>query len=296
MKQCTVCQVARNLDQFTKSDMYHGGYTAICRGCRNTQINELGKRYMSRSTEELTLATPKEKECFACKVTKKASEFHFNPRMRMPLGSRCRECHKAGMRAAGSRNKSRVTVEIPSEKKCCTCGLTLPEASFHRAKRNADGLASECADCSRFRSTKRASEKPEYARGRSREWYAIPGNRARQSKTTKIRYSLKSEELIAYAKAWKKANPQKRREYAAKRLGHIAEGMVTKAEAIAILDRANGRCTYCGTIVESLELDHVVPLSKGGAHTVKNLVAACKSCNCRKQARHVYDFIAELSA
>lgn len=41
-------------------------------------------------------------------------------------------------------------------------------------------------------------------------------------------------------------------------------------------------CQYCGKQTKDLTLDHVVPKSRGGAHTWENLVSACKGCNHRK--------------
>ena len=42
-----------------------------------------------------------------------------------------------------------------------------------------------------------------------------------------------------------------------------------------------GKCHYCGKTFDPQELtmDHVVPLSRGGASTKGNIVASCKSCN-----------------
>ncbi|WP_349257835.1 HNH endonuclease [Iamia sp.] len=39
----------------------------------------------------------------------------------------------------------------------------------------------------------------------------------------------------------------------------------------------------CG--VEADSIDHVKPLSKGGAHMLSNLRPSCRSCNSRKGAR-----------
>lgn len=48
------------------------------------------------------------------------------------------------------------------------------------------------------------------------------------------------------------------------------------------------RCMYCGTkksdTVE-LELEHIVPRSRGGKNTWENLVAACTPCNRKKNDR-----------
>lgn len=45
------------------------------------------------------------------------------------------------------------------------------------------------------------------------------------------------------------------------------------------------RCVYCG-VPESADtpmtMDHVKPISKGGAHILSNLRPACRACNGRK--------------
>jgi len=46
-----------------------------------------------------------------------------------------------------------------------------------------------------------------------------------------------------------------------------------------------GVCHYCLNPVgrESLTMDHVVPLSRGGKTTKGNIVPACKTCNNKKK-------------
>jgi 5-methylcytosine-specific restriction endonuclease McrA len=43
-------------------------------------------------------------------------------------------------------------------------------------------------------------------------------------------------------------------------------------------------CAYCGAI-KNLELDHIVPLSRGGKHSIGNTTTACRSCNASKSDR-----------
>jgi len=54
-----------------------------------------------------------------------------------------------------------------------------------------------------------------------------------------------------------------------------------------ILVRDGYRCMYCGTRKDGseLELEHVIPKSRGGKNTWENLVAACAPCNRRKNDR-----------
>lgn len=48
--------------------------------------------------------------------------------------------------------------------------------------------------------------------------------------------------------------------------------------------RDRGRCVDCGTR-ERLEFDHIVPVSRGGSNTARNIELRCESCNRRKSAR-----------
>ncbi len=54
-----------------------------------------------------------------------------------------------------------------------------------------------------------------------------------------------------------------------------------------IFYRDRCRCQYCGDVFpqRQLNLDHVVPLSRGGASSWANVVCACIACNTRKGAR-----------
>jgi 5-methylcytosine-specific restriction endonuclease McrA len=54
-----------------------------------------------------------------------------------------------------------------------------------------------------------------------------------------------------------------------------------------IFHRDRNRCQYCGRVFpqRELNLDHVVPLSKGGKSTWDNVVCACIPCNTRKGDR-----------
>jgi 5-methylcytosine-specific restriction endonuclease McrA len=55
----------------------------------------------------------------------------------------------------------------------------------------------------------------------------------------------------------------------------------------AVFARDGWVCQYCGNAAENV--DHVLPKSKGGAHTWDNVVAACRRCNSRKENRLAHD-------
>lgn len=54
-----------------------------------------------------------------------------------------------------------------------------------------------------------------------------------------------------------------------------------------VLEKYGFKCHYCGVSasVRSLEMDHVIPISRGGHNVFENLVPACRPCNGGKGTR-----------
>lgn len=50
-----------------------------------------------------------------------------------------------------------------------------------------------------------------------------------------------------------------------------------------VWQRDGGRCRNCGS-TKSLQFDHVIPASWGGAGTAHNVQVLCRDCNLRKGA------------
>lgn len=55
-------------------------------------------------------------------------------------------------------------------------------------------------------------------------------------------------------------------------------------------------CSYCGIvlIVNELELDHIVPKSKGGSSEGFNLTLSCRKCNSTKASKSVGEFMVKI--
>ena len=52
---------------------------------------------------------------------------------------------------------------------------------------------------------------------------------------------------------------------------------------IFVWKRDEGRCVQCGS-QDKLEFDHMIPVSKGGGNTARNIQLLCETCNRRKSA------------
>lgn len=59
---------------------------------------------------------------------------------------------------------------------------------------------------------------------------------------------------------------------------------ITSRDIARLVARHDGKCAYCDK-PGPVELDHVVPLARGGRHAIGNLLPACMRCNRSKNAR-----------
>jgi 5-methylcytosine-specific restriction endonuclease McrA len=57
-----------------------------------------------------------------------------------------------------------------------------------------------------------------------------------------------------------------------------------------LLQKWDRRCAYCGTTDGALEVEHILPRSRGGSDRVSNLTLACHACNERKGTRTAAEF------
>lgn len=65
------------------------------------------------------------------------------------------------------------------------------------------------------------------------------------------------------------------------RRSQISRRIWTATERRVVLERCGRACVACRASSQ-LELDHIIPLSRGGADTPNNLQILCRSCNLRK--------------
>lgn len=64
---------------------------------------------------------------------------------------------------------------------------------------------------------------------------------------------------------------------------NVNRAAISEATRHAVWRRDQGRCVQCGS-QERLEFDHIIPLSRGGANTERNLQLLCEQCNRQKGA------------
>ena len=58
-----------------------------------------------------------------------------------------------------------------------------------------------------------------------------------------------------------------------------------------LLEKWGRNCVYCGKPDLPLQVEHIVPRAKGGSNRVSNLTLSCDSCNLKKGAKDIKDFL-----
>jgi len=117
-------------------------------------------------------------------------------------------------------------------------------------------------------------------------------SRCRKSRAMSMRkYRLRHPgENTRYVRVWQKRHPERKNEHEhrrrARRRGNACV-IFSVSDWREKLKLYNGSCAYCITS-KANEMDHVVPLALGGAHSLANVRPACSSCNRIKGARIWY--------
>ena len=111
-------------------------------------------------------------------------------------------------------------------------------------------------------------------------------------------YEKNKERLFYKGKVWRKNNKDKvnesKRKSNQKRrsLERNLASTFTTDQWQQCLAHFNHQCAYCGS-KESLEQEHVVPVSVGGHYTADNIIPACKSCNSSKNNKIMQDWFTQ---
>ena len=158
----------------------------------------------------------------------------------------------------------RTSSHSKTEKRCHICHIVKPINHFYTAKGHNDGFQSRCISCEKTYQSQRRHLYRERQILYKRQWRL---ENIEHSRAVDRKYREANKGIWA-------AKERKRR---AKQLEN-ASFHISKKELEKLYV---GPCSYCG-VSGKMTLDHVVPIQKGGQHSIGNLVPACGSCNSSK--------------
>lgn len=176
-------------------------------------------------------------------------------------------------------------------KVCKKCLRELGLDQFYGCPRARDGRRGGCKGCANAASrayyadntvTVKANhaewhrDNPEWSRAQGARWKAA---NPKVLKVHKARYyASHTEEYAAYG-----------RQYRALELGALVGPIPTDIKA-QLIEIYGPTCMVPGCENVDLQIDHIVPLSKGGAHAVDNFQLLCAWCNNSKGSRSSIDY------
>lgn len=211
------------------------------------------------------------KICCCCKETKDISQFNKNKSKKDGLSTECKSCIKIYKDEYRKNNAEKISI---SKKK--------------HYEENKEKVLSKCAE---WKNSNR-----EYHNKKSREY--SQKNRVSILKKNKEYYLKNKEMILKRTLLWfntEKGKISKRNTHYKRKLA-IKNGISTSE----IMKHTNSikNCYWCKckidkTIKNGFHIDHYIPLSKGGTHTLENIVISCPSCNILKSNKDPYKFAQE---
>ena len=221
------------------------------------------------------------KKCSRCGEEKPLSEFR---KMKGRDWQPCLECHRAANAKWRKDNPGKMQsarsrwIEKPENQK------RHQETEKKRYEK----------DKARIREVQKVYEGNSKEKRRSYKRKYDIDNKERHKEYSRNRRKLPgvAEILKRKVKAWAANNKERlrelNREADTRRRARLLNAKIndfTKEQWAWLKEKYDYHCAYCGTHSNHLQQDHVEPLSKGGNHTLKNIVPACPTCNRIKKDR-----------
>lgn len=204
-------------------------------------------------------------------------------------------------------------------KLCSKCRVQKDLSDFNARAAVKDGRQSVCRSCqqlywleycrangtklaakrTRDKGDKAAYDKRYYASNKikmnaaNRENWAL--NRERYNRRHSEYYAENVERFRLYhqrpdRRAYASVNAKNQKAKRRAAMGATVQ-KITTAEWRELAASYHWLCVYCHVRPGRLTMDHIVPLTLGGAHTVANVVPACRNCNSKKNTKNLVHFM-----
>jgi len=207
--------------------------------------------------------------CTGCERELPGTVEYFH-RHRDAFKPRCKECRGSSF---GVNSPNKVFDAEEGHKFCSSCHKELPATDdyFFNGGKDENGLTSQCkkcqADCGYY-----GTSRPNYRRDDGM-WRCVACDTVYER--TEENFYTNGDGLMSYCKECHTEKTNKsRREHE-----NNVENTLTQREWKQICERWSGECAYCASEPDTLEKDHIVPLSEQGPTKKENIVPACPTCN-----------------
>jgi 5-methylcytosine-specific restriction endonuclease McrA len=163
-------------------------------------------------------------------------------------------------------------VGLAAIRQCSNCLATKPLVDFSKQATCNAGYRHECQAC---------------RNAKARQWYLE--NKDRRQKTVQAWRLANKDKIDKASASWTKANGERKSSHYHARKARLRSNGVYQISAKELKRIYLSSCFYCGA-KENITQDHVVPIHRGGQHSIGNLIAACQKCNSSKQHKTITEW------
>lgn len=282
---CPYCGETREIGASTNWYIKNGKHSGRCRKCYSNSVKPAENIQFKRHNVT----------CPECMETRKISDAMLWHIKQGNTTSRCKLCFYNSRKVSEKAKPKRHKITCPDCKQLHE--VSAPTASNVRNGKRM-GLCPICTI--QFRKTQRNDG--QFSGG------LIPWNKGVQFKSIELKKERKKkwnyinfEKLRNYAKSFYNKNKDicklrnKVCRYRRRTLGTITTSTIME---VTKKHRHNNvlLCYICKSdCTNKHEIDHIIPVCKGGRNDIENLAIACPSCNRRKSSRSLEVFLAEIN-
>lgn len=173
------------------------------------------------------------------------------------------------------------------KKKCSKCKVPKALDQFSKRATSKDGLQSQCKACVNAYNCEYHVDNLDKEHARSRKYHVA--TRKRRQEYKRNWYANNRERQRESNHNWRVDNHE-----ASNLIWHRRRALKKGCDVRVITVKDYRRimsqpCYLCG-IAPSTAEEHIIPLSRGGRHSIGNLLGACQPCNSRKKDRLLIEF------
>ena len=192
---------------------------------------------------------------------------------------------------------------METTKTCSKCNTTKDISQF-TFRKDTQKYRNECKECKSLQDKEIYNKKREKILQNKKNHRLL--NIEKYKEKDRIYYIKNCNLIKEKRKEYVKANLDKIKKYRKrkdvllrdrnnkhKRRTSVRDGDVTIKQIEELIEKST-YCYWCNVkLKKDYHLDHYTPISKGGKHTISNLVVSCPSCNLQKHAKDPYQFALE---
>ncbi len=177
-----------------------------------------------------------------------------------------------------------MSTTLPESQVCTRCNLLKPLTEFYKQPLGKYGRHSRCKDCERERARRYYDANPDKYSENNRRWRETNSDKRRADMV--VWREANPNRVRENNRRWRETNPDKVRSKTQRRRAVKLNAQVDEVITFTLASE----CVACHA-TDRLTEDHIIPLSRGGAHADANLQTLCTPCNSSKKELTMEEWI-----